>query len=155
MSGQGTGRFLLVAAAAVVAATLVAALWVMESPGKQRDRRIDQRRTQQLGAIANAVETWFGGHQRLPASLAELAGQPGLSLAVADPVDGQPYGYRITAERSYELCARFATSTAERDGDAGRFGWYDRDWLHPAGSYCFKRTVAKPGADAAATAVRS
>lgn len=153
MSGRGSGRTLLVAAAVIVVATLAAALWVMDSPGKQRDRRIDQRRTQQLDAIADAVDAWVAGHKRLPASLAELTGQPGLSLEVVDPVDGKPYDYRVTSERGYRLCARFATSTADRDGDAGRYGWYDRRWLHPAGPHCFERTVAKPAADAADAAV--
>lgn len=146
MSGQGTGRTLLVAAAVIVAATLAAALWVMESPAQQRDRRIDQRRTQQLDAIADAVDAWVAGNKRLPSSLAELANQPGLSLAVVDPVDGKPYGYRATAEFGYRLCARFSTSTADRDGSPDHFGWYDQHWLHPAGPYCFERTVAKPAA---------
>lgn len=147
-----TGRNLLVFAAAIVVATLVAALWVMESPSKQRDRRLDERRTEQLQAIASALDAWFARDGRLPASLAELARQPGLSLPIVDPVDGRPYDYRPGSGRAYRLCARFATSTADRDANAGRFDWQDRNWLHPAGPHCFERTVPKASGDSAAAA---
>ena len=147
-----TGRNLLLVAAAIVVATLAAALWVMESPSKQRDRRLDERRTEQLQAIASSLDAWFARDGRLPASLGELARQPGLSLPVVDPVDGQLYDYRPGPGRAYRLCARFATSTADRDANARRFGWQDRDWLHPAGVHCFERKVPKPGDSSAAAA---
>ena len=44
MSAPTLGRNLLLAATVIVIATLAAALWVMESPSMQRDRRLDQRR---------------------------------------------------------------------------------------------------------------
>ncbi|MDE2408380.1 MAG: hypothetical protein KGL91_11030 [Xanthomonadaceae bacterium] len=136
------------AATLVVVATLAAAIWAMGSPAKQRDRRIDQRRTQQLEAIADAVDVWVLGHKRLPASLADLANQPGASLVVADPVDGKPYGYHVTSGSGYQLCARFSTSTADRNGNGGGFNMHEKRWLHPAGLHCFDRTVTKSAADA-------
>lgn len=149
MSAYATGRTLLVAAALIVLATLMTALWVMESPMKQRDRRIDERRTDQLDAIADAVEAWTREHKRLPASLAELARQPGSSLAIADPVTGAPYEYQVLSESGYRLCASFATSTADRGPGTDRISWNEKHWMHPAGRHCFDRK-ARQSAEAIA-----
>ena len=91
MSTSSLGRRLMLVATAVVVATLGAALWVMESPSTQRDRRIDERRIGELTAIANAVDEWRTSKVSLPPSLAILAAEPGASLVVVDPVDGVPY----------------------------------------------------------------
>lgn len=150
MSRPGVGRKLLVAATLIVVATLAAALWVMESPSKQRDRRIDERRAEQLEAIADALDAWKNNHQRLPASLAELARQPGLSIAIVDPVDGKPYEYQTLSEWDYRVCARFATSTADRPTGDNSIDWYEKRWMHPVGRYCFDRKAG--GADRSAAA---
>lgn len=153
MKALGLGRTLMVVATVVVVVTLVAALWVMESPSKQRDRRIDQRRTDELTAIADAIDAWVLARKALPASLAELARQPGLSLPIVDPVDATPYGYAAVSARAYRLCANFATSTADpRRGAAGRY-WTASEWKHPAGPHCFERTVVDDAEVAAAAAV--
>jgi hypothetical protein len=138
MSAPSLGRNMLVAATVVVVATLLAALWTMESPSRQRDHRLDERRIGELGQIELAVAAWHGMHGRLPASLADVAAQPGASLPLKDPVSGKPYDYAVTSERGYRLCAEFATTTAGR----GQPAYYDRDWQHPAGRHCFERKVA-------------
>ena len=147
MSQQAFGRNMLLAATAIVVASLAAALWVMESPAKQRDRRLDERRLQELQAIGEAIDDAATRTARMPRSLAELAGAPGASLAIVDPVDGVPYGFRATAPTRYRLCASFATSTSDRDPDARGYAYYPRDWPHPAGLHCFERQL-----DAAAKA---
>lgn len=150
MSGSATGRNLLIAAAVIVIGTLVAAMWIMESPSKQRDRRIDQRRVEQLDAISDAVTAWVRQHERLPASLAELANQPGESIAVVDPVDGKPYEYLVLSEQDYRLCAKFATSTADRGRGTHRLSWHEKHWMHPAGRHCFDRKATLVNAAVAA-----
>ena len=150
MSRPGVGRVLMIAATFIVVATLVAALWVMESPSKQRDRRIDERRVEQLEAIADALDLWKNSHKRLPASLRELASQPGLSIAIVDPVDGKPYEYQALSGWDYRVCARFATSTAERPNGDNGIHWYEKRWMHPVGHYCFDRKAG--GADRSAAA---
>jgi hypothetical protein len=138
---------MLVLAAGIVVASLAAALVVMESPAKQRDRRLDERRLQELQAISEAIDEAATRTARMPRSLAELAGAPGASLAIVDPVDGSPYGFRATAPTRYRLCASFATSTSDRDPDARRYEYFRREWPHPAGLHCFDRQL-----DAAARA---
>lgn len=150
MSRQGVGRSMLIAATVIVIGTLATAVWVMESPVKQRDRRIDERRTEQLDAIADAVDAWTREHKRLPASLAELSKQPGASLAIVDPVTGTPYDYAAVSERGYRLCASFATSTSDRGPGTDRISWHEKHWMHPAGRHCFER---KSGDSAEAAAL--
>ncbi|GHB94867.1 hypothetical protein [Thermomonas carbonis] len=153
MNRQGVGRSLLLAATVIVVGTLATALWVMESPAKQRDRRIDERRTQQLDAIADAVDAWTREHKRLPASLAELSKQPGASLAIVDPVTGTPYEYAAVSERIYRLCASFATSTSDRGPGTDRISWHEKHWMHPAGRHCFDRTSGRADEAAAPASV--
>ena len=152
MSRQGVGRSLLVVATAIVVGTLAAALWVMDSPSKQRDRRIDERRTEQLDAIADAVDAWTREHKRLPTSLAELSKQPGASLAIVDPVTGAPYDYQAVSERGYRVCARFATSTSDRGPGSNPISWNEQHWMHPAGRHCFDRKAGQSAETAAAPA---
>ena len=149
MNRSGVGRGLLLAATVIVVATLAAALWVMESPSKQRDRRIDERRTKQLDAIADAVDAWTRDHKRLPESLAELSSLPGSSMVIVDPVTGMPYEYQTVSERAYRLCASFATSTADRGPGTNPISWHEKHWMHPAGRHCFDRKSGK-SAEAAA-----
>lgn len=152
MSRPGVGRSLLLAAMLIVFATLATALSVMESPSKQRERRLDERRTEHLDAIADAVDAWIRTRKRVPASLAELANQPGLSLAIVDPVDATPYEYQVLSELGYRLCAGFATSTADRGPGTDPVSWHEKHWMHPAGRYCFDRTAGNPDKAAAQAA---
>ena len=51
MSRRDIGRPMLVFASALVLATLIAAVWVMDSPAVQRDLRLDQRRIAELSEL--------------------------------------------------------------------------------------------------------
>lgn len=138
------GRWMLIAATVIVVATLAVAFMTMESPGQVRDRNLDQRRVGELDDISDAIERWHGEHGKLPASLAELAAQPGVSLAVRDPVSGTAYGYEPGTGSRYRLCAVFATDTAKRDSQQYVFRYPDQRWPHPAGRHCFERKVEAP-----------
>lgn len=142
-AGQA-GRWLAIAASAVVAAAVVAAVLVMGSPSAQREAKLDARRAADLFRITGAVDRWVERHDALPPDLAALAAEPGVRLAVADPVSGAPYAYATTGARSYRLCATFTTDTA-RSGDAA--GWPGEAWNHGAGSQCFERKAREPGKD--------
>ena len=52
MSGGNAGRWLAIAASAVVVATVIAAMLAIGSPSAQRDSRMDRKREQDLNAIA-------------------------------------------------------------------------------------------------------
>jgi len=138
------GRWMLLAASIIVVGTLVAAFMAMDTPGQVREQRLDQRRIADLGQIDGAIGEWQRGHGTLPASLAELAAQPGVSLAVRDPVSGAAYGYEPGTGLKYRLCAVFTTDTAKRDPQQDMFRYTDQRWPHPAGRHCFDREVETP-----------
>ena len=137
MSGSTAGRWLAVAASGVVVAALAGAMLVMGSPASQRESRFDRKREQDMERIAMVINTRARAAKPLPSSLVALAREPGLRLAIRDPQSGAPYGYRITGQDSYRLCAVFNTDTAQESGR----GWIDQDWLHARGQHCFDRKL--------------
>ena len=68
-------------------------------------------------------------HQRLPPSLDELAGEPGLTFATSDGETGVPYDYRAIDVERYEVCASFANDVPP--------GAYAGFWSHGTGKQCF------------------
>ena len=138
------GRWLAIAASLVVTLTIVAAIWTMGSPMAQRQADLDGRRVDNLNRIAQLVDDHLWTHDSLPPDLATLAQQPGRRLSILDPVDGNPYGYEVTGERAYRLCAVFVTDTSEIPATAGP--WREDVWAHGRGQHCFNRKT-KPQQD--------
>jgi hypothetical protein len=138
---SGLGRGLVVLAGVVAIGAIAGGLWVMGSPAAQRAAALDERRTQDLARIARQIDRWWMRETALPADLATVAAQPGLRLAVVDPLDGRPYDYAPTGADRYRVCAVFATDTGE--DPLARRGGRDDDWLHPVGPHCFERVVDK------------
>lgn len=131
------GRWLVIAASAVVVLTIVAAVWVMGSPSAQRQANLDGRRVADLSHIQRLLDDHMSTYGTLPPDLATLAEQPGRRLSIVDPVNGTPYGYQVTGARTYRLCAVFATDTSEITATAGP--WRAEEWAHGKGRHCFDR----------------
>ena len=138
---DGGGRPVMAAAATVVVAALATAFVLMGSPALQREAAIDRHRVADLQRLQAAIERWYRDHGTLPASLDDLRAQPGLGLSGADPATGADYLYRTHAGGQYELCARFATDTADARG-AGRRTAGD-EWAHGVGERCFRRQARR------------
>jgi len=149
VSAASPGRWLMVAASAVVVATVAAAVVAIGPPSAQRDARLDARRVQDLARIAELVDAHARRTGALPRDLDALAA-PGLRLPL-DPGAGGGYAYQATGTRSYRLCAVFATDTA-RAGERLQPETMD-EWSHGVGQRCFERRVAKPETDATAPVV--
>ncbi|HLM53557.1 MAG TPA: hypothetical protein VK325_08225 [Pseudoxanthomonas sp.] len=90
MSSGHVGRWLLIVAALVMAATVVAALWVTGSPQAQRQVRLDEKREYDLARIFSALDSHAKNGHPLPAGLQALARQPRLRLSITDPVQAKP-----------------------------------------------------------------
>ena len=147
---------------AVVAAVVVGVV-LLGNPAQERERRIDDRRAADLHAIAAATDLYWARHGRLPASLDDLAAEPGLRISTRDPTSSEMYGYRVLDDGGYEVCATFAeesggptgsTPILERtcqgchapgspfatrvdDETAARVGLRDL-WAHGPGRQCFE-----------------
>lgn len=135
------GRWLAIAASVVVVATVAVAIVVMDSPSAQREAKLDSRRVDDLVHIVRGIDNYVKAHGTLPPDLATLAGEPGQRLSITDPVDGTPYGYEATGERSFRLCAGFATDTARTPAAGVR--WSADEWNHDVGPQCFDRKVKR------------
>lgn len=138
---RDTGKAVLGVATAVVVVALVAGFAMMGSPAQQREVAIDRHRVSDLRRIESAVERWYRERGTLPATLAQLRGQPGLDLPGEDPVTGVPYVYRAYPGGLYELCARFATDSADAGGEGALAG--GEEWAHGVGVSCFRRQAER------------
>lgn len=135
MSEGKVGRWLAIVASLVVVATVVAAIAVMGSPSAQREAKLDHKRIRDLDRIVNAASSYVEHERSLPGDLATLAGQSGLRLSIVDPGDGSPYTYEVTGDRTFRLCAVFATDTARTAAEP----WVGDKWSHGSGRQCFDR----------------
>ncbi len=129
-----------IGAAAVVLAAFSIGLGVAGTPAVQRHIEADNRRIQDLRAIAGAVHSW---HERagrsaagrsaesLPATLSELAGKGIARSQTVDPETGSSYEYRIKSGTMYEVCAVFARAEEADQVPQTQF------WSHERGRSCF------------------
>ncbi len=132
-----TGQVLLGAALVVTVAAVVAGVIVAGTPAKGRMQRLDRVRADDLRAIMTAVDRYWRQHERLPASLSDLATDPRAEVSVSDPATGTEYEYRMVDDDSYELCAVFDLASIPERRERGTF------WLHDAGRNCFALDVMK------------
>ena len=99
------------AAGTAVVAAVVFGLVLLGPPAQERERRIDDRRVTDLHGIAAATNLYRTRHGRLPASLDDLAAEPGLRISTRDPTSSEMYGYRALDDGHYEVCATFAADS--------------------------------------------
>lgn len=116
---------------------VVGGLFLTGSPESARREEFDDVRVNDLDRIAATIDQVWDQREALPDDLEALARERGVVLrSVRDPRTERPYEYRVTGERTYELCAVFETETpqvprAERRPGRGRF------WTHGVGKTCF------------------
>lgn len=124
---------LLAAGAGVVAVGVVAfGFHVLGPPQNQRAIGADERRVQDLQMIAQQI---YYRHS-LPATLGDLR----FGVKVEDPVTHAPYEYHTKSGTAYELCATFATNSAEGDSEYPRPTTF---WNHSKGRQCFEFDTAQ------------
>ena len=113
----------------VAAVAIVFGLLQAGSPGAARDRRLDERRIDDLRALARAVDLHWTRTGQLPPSVSGLPTATDEALDTTDPVSGREYDYLVLDDRRFELCAEFATFQTT-SGDRAF-------WSHPVGRHCF------------------
>lgn len=117
-------RVLFFAAIAFVVAVMAAGFAIVGGPGQGRAEQADAERRSDLIALRRYLECRPDGGV-LPMSLADDTYCPGRrsGLALSDPVTDAPYDYRRMDDRSFAICARFATVEG---GEARRLSiWQD------------------------------
>jgi hypothetical protein len=128
MTNQRLRATVTVVGTAIVIFTIVTGFVVLGSPGVERRRLLDERRTNDLRDISRAVNVYRTRNGTLPRTLEEPASAVGQAAGWRDPRTGAPYAYRVLDEQAFELCADFETDQSEGPGF----------WAHAAGRHCFK-----------------
>lgn len=129
------GQVLLGTALFVAISAVVAGVIVVGTPAEGRMQRLDRVRAADLREIVAAVDRYWRQHERLPASLRDVAADPRADVSVVDPATETEYEYRIVDDDSYELCAVFDLESIPERRERGTF------WLHDAGRNCFELDV--------------
>jgi hypothetical protein len=125
-------RVFAVSATVLVAAMSASALALIGWPANERARHLDSRRIADLRRISQSANVYFQRHGRLPASLAELSSEPGLSLPAGDASTDR-YDYRVSGGTRYEVCATFQRHSSESEPFAR-----SDFWAHGPGRQCFQ-----------------
>lgn len=128
----------LAAAASVVVIAAVAAAIIQNPPSYQRLRMLDRKRVQDLSQIYFRINAQWDNKKALPPKLADLA------TNYKDPETGIPYIYEKTGDKSYRLCAVFATSNNDEKNQRPNITYDDflSTWQHGIGQTCFDRSVS-------------
>lgn len=126
----------------VLIGIIVGAFFVAGSPKKQRARRFDEQRIQDLQSIQQQTISFWQDKDRLPENLKELEDSISGYRAPQDPKTDSQYEYQVINDLTFELCAEFATEQK----DLGRKKSYPEygisfNWEHGAGHTCFERTI--------------
>lgn len=133
----------------LVVTAVVFGFFIVGSPAKERMRRQDEQRTNDLNTIQSQIINYWQQKGRLPSSLNELEDGLGYFTMPLDPATGGEYEYKIisSTDLSFELCANFNLKI-DNQGDvireripslAGVYG--PGAWTHEAGRFCFERVI--------------
>lgn len=137
MTAQAQRTAAVSAVVILVLAAIGFGLYLSGSPAEARLRRLDERRVDDLRNLRTLADAYWTRERRLPASLSDLP--PRDSARFRDPVSGELYGYRVTGDSTYELCATFARPAED--------GYYAARayWRHEQGEHCYPLTAQKEG----------
>lgn len=126
---------------AVVAIVFIAGLFIMESPQKTRERKMDNAVLENFEDINRAIGTYYGDNEKLPADLEII--ESDFSYITDEDLEnsatGEKYEYKIKSANIYELCATFKTSNKNEEYD----DYYQDNWPHDAGYQCLSQRVSK------------
>ena len=130
-------------AVAVVAASVVYGLIRIGPPRDERERRLDERRIEDLRWIARAIDLHWTQNGTLPAALDLLSDSTVPDLTFRDPESREPYEYRVLTASTFELCGLFGTDWLPPSGPDRSPPGVEVFWSHPTGRHCFDLVVGE------------
>lgn len=135
------------ASAVSVVVAVVLGLVVVGSPGTARERGLDVARVGNLRDIVRGVDIYWERSGSLPASLEALSSERDINIvSIVDPETREPYAFRTTGEKAYELCATFSLDAPTDQASLRTYPYRERFWRHQAGYYCFDLEAIEPDA---------
>ena len=130
-----------------VLVAVVLGLVAVGSPGKARERGLDVARVGNLRDIVRGVDIYWERNGALPASLEALSGERDINIvSIVDPETREPYAFRATGEKAYELCATFSLDAPTDQASVRTYPYRERFWRHPVGYHCFDLEAIEPDA---------
>lgn len=140
-----------VASGVLALLVIIAGFFIVGSPSEVRGLRFDAQKVSDLQNIQYQIIYFWQTKEKFPSSLDEVADPLSGSTIPRDPETGAPYVFRVTGPVSFELCAAFNSETPDTEGqgayparDIAYTAWGpqpDENWKHPAGEYCYSRTI--------------
>jgi hypothetical protein len=134
----------------IVAAVVIAGFFIIGSPQKERLRRFDERRVNDLQFLQSEIINYWIKKEKLPENLDLLRDDIRGVQVPKDPESGADYGYEILGPENFKLCAvfvlpSFGTGDSKIPQPAYLGGGYygEGNWDHQAGLVCFERKIDK------------
>ncbi len=136
------------AVGALAIMTVLGGFWIIGSPSHIRELRYDEQRTNDLQSIQSQVVNYWQQKRALPKSLDSL-NDPLVGFGVpVDPENQSAYEYIIQGPTTFNLCAKFDTSSPDMQSQGtilypGTPGLTNSEqgFTHGAGHQCFTRTI--------------
>lgn len=137
---------------AVVLIAVVGAFFIVGSPATARLMQHDQQKIMDLQEIQSRIVYYWQSKEMLPASLSDLTDPIAGFVVPTDSQTGESYEYTIidATNLSFELCAMFNKEGQDQyaqvrpvSGPSVPTKGAIENWQHPAGHYCFERTIDK------------
>jgi len=135
---------------AIVAAAVVAGVFVAGSPQEERLRRFDVQRANDLQSIQWQVINYWQSKADLPVNLVVLNDDISGFRVPNDPETGKVYDYEKRDTLKFALCADFTRPSLEGQDQNTRAkampmavpaSGVQQNWTHAAGHVCFERTI--------------
>lgn len=141
----------------VAAGAVIGSFFIIGTPAERRAKNLDNTRVERLSNLRSAIQNYYGfkggpGHQKLPASLDQLAADTNTYIApdgMIDPVTKERFTYKVLGATSYQLCASFDSEFKKGDDTSrGAVGPItepssaDQQFYHGVGQQCFSLTVS-------------
>jgi len=106
------------AAIVIALSGLITGLVIGDSPNVAREKKIDSSVVSEMQKMKGNIETIYNNKKSMPAT-DEIQTSAKFQIK-----------YVVKTDREYQLCAKFLQTQDKKD-------FYQKQWNHPAGDYCF------------------
>lgn len=129
----------------LVSAAIIAGFFMVGSPSALRFQKIDDQRIADLQMLQSQITNYWQAKNKLPTSLADLNDSLRGITVPQDPQTKTDYVYEMKSAQVFDLCATFSAVQDKTNPSQNYYAPYgisgNTDWFHPAGYYCFERTI--------------
>lgn len=150
MTHQKRARTVGFASGLVVLASIAAGFFIVGSPQEVRLMRFDSEKIGHLQNIQWQVVQYWQQKEVLPQTFENMYDSLGGSVIPVDPQSGELYGYVVTGNKTFQLCATFNKEGTTMQGGRAVYEQpmavpagkgVEDTWQHGAGEVCFDRTI--------------